>query len=80
MSLRPERAPLLHDAIGGGIFAAVPGIKIEVLHVHVSVATSTAACEILVKLNNAKAEELKVVDIITFDKEGLITAVRAYKG
>ena len=63
----------------------MPGIKIEVLtihvHAHVSGSTSSATCEILVKLNNEKAEVLKVVDIITlFDQDGKITAVRAYKG
>lgn len=64
----------------GGIFAAVPGIKIEVLKIHVSPSTSSVACEILVKLNNEKNEILKVVDIISFDHENKITAVRAYKG
>ena len=62
------------------IFADVPGIKIEVLTVHVSAATRTAACEILVKLNNGKGDELKVVDIISFDAQGKILSVRAYKG
>jgi hypothetical protein len=69
----------------GGIFKAVPKIAIEVLQYHVSEATSTVSCEILVKLNNATAENptgdvLKVVDIITYDAEGKIKSVRAYKG
>ena len=67
-------------AANAKIFAAVPGIKIEVLTVHVSAATRTAACEILVKLNNGKGDELKVVDIISFDGQGKILSVRAYKG
>lgn len=64
----------------GGIFKAVPGISIEVLQVHVSEASSTATCEILVKLNNDADEILKVCDVITFDAAGAIKSVRAYKG
>lgn len=85
-------------AANAKIFAAVPGIKIEVLTTHVAVHTLTAVCEILVRLNNEKGEAtkwwitkwwkgevahahvLKVVDIITFDEEGKIVSVRAYKG
>ena len=67
-------------AANGGIFEAVPKIAIEVLTVHESPSTSAAVCEILVKLNNDAGEVLKVVDVITFDAAGKITAVRAYKG
>ena len=67
-------------AANAKIFAAVPGIKIDVLTTHVAVLTRTAVCEILVKLNNEKGEVLKVVDIITFDEQGKIVSVRAYKG
>ena len=62
------------------IFATAPGIKIEVLTVHVATATRTVACKILVKPNNNKSTELKVVDIITFNEQGKILSVRAYKG
>lgn len=48
-------------AANGKIFAAVPGIAIEVLRIHVSSATTTAVAEILVKLNNAAGDVLKVV-------------------
>ena len=64
----------------GNIFAAVPNIHIDVESVHVSEHTRTAACEILVRLNNANGEVLKVVDVIAFDDAGKISAVRAYKG
>ena len=50
------------------------------LTIHVSEATTTAACEILVKLNNGStgaASELKVVDVITFDSAGKIKSIRA---
>jgi hypothetical protein len=43
-------------------------------------ATSVATCEILVKLNDADNTILKVVDIITFNQDLKIKAVRAYKG
>merc|ERR1712110_299294 len=62
----------------GGIFEAVPAIKIEVLAKHV--AGTTVAAEILVHLNNDSKEVLKVVDVIDFDESGKIKALRAYKG
>jgi hypothetical protein len=62
----------------GKIFAAVPGIKIEVLAVHESPSTRTATCEILVKLPSG---DLKVADVIEFAPDSLlIKALRAYKG
>ena len=67
-------------AANGDIFKSVPKIAIDVLTIHVSEHTKTALCEILVKLHNAKDEVLKVADVITFNSEGKITAVRAYKG
>lgn len=62
------------------IFAAVPQISIEVLHVHVSEATRTAVCEILVHLGDAAKTVLKVADVITFNAALQIVALRAYKG
>eukprot|EP00242_Pyramimonas_sp_CCMP2087_P006512 CAMPEP_0198209972 /NCGR_PEP_ID=MMETSP1445-20131203/18013_1 /TAXON_ID=36898 /ORGANISM="Pyramimonas sp., Strain CCMP2087" /LENGTH=114 /DNA_ID=CAMNT_0043883897 /DNA_START=219 /DNA_END=563 /DNA_ORIENTATION=- len=62
------------------IFAAVPGIKITVEKLHPTEPTKTVACEILVHLNNDAKEVLKVVDIIEFNSDGKITAIRAYKG
>ena len=56
----------------------VPGIKIDVLKIHVSADGSTAACEILVIVNADTT--LKVVDIIDYNSAGKITAVRAYNG
>ena len=62
------------------IFAAVPNIKIEVLHVHVAPASRTATAEIIVHVNNEAKETLKVADVITFAGDGKIESVRAYKG
>ena len=64
----------------GGIFEAVPKIAIDVITTHVSPATNTVICEIHVVLNNGAGEVLKVVDVISFDDAGKISAVRAYKG
>ena len=56
---------------------ALPRVPaVEVLTIHVSTGTSTAVCEILVNLNHAKGEVLKVVDVITFDS-GKIKSIRA---
>lgn len=66
-------------AANGNIFAAVPGIRIEVLHVHVAEAARVATCEILVHLPDATA--LKVCDVIAFAPDSLLIAsLRAYKG
>ena len=65
-------------AANGGIFEAVPAIKIDVLKVHISESTLSTISEIHVVVS--AEETLKVTDIITFDGEGLITSVRAYKG
>lgn len=70
-------------AANGNIFSAVPKIAIEVLNVYSSSLADgrqVACCEILVKLNNDAKEVLKVVDVIEFDTQGKILAVRAYKG
>jgi hypothetical protein len=55
-------------------------ISIEIVHIHLAEATSVATCEILVKLNDADNTILKVVDVITFDQDLKIKAIRAYKG
>ena len=66
-------------AANAKIFAAVPAIRIEVLHVHVAEATRTATCEILVHVNPETI--LKVCDVISFAPGSLlIAALRAYKG
>jgi len=66
-------------AANGNIFAAVPGIRIEVLHVHVAEAARVATCEILVHLPDATV--LKVCDVIAFAPDSLLIAsLRAYKG
>ena len=46
---------------------------------HVAPASSTVACEILVKINDEAGTVLKVCDMIEFDGSGKIKAVRAYK-
>ena len=81
--LLPPPPPLFSPPAAVGeandkIFAAVPAISIEVLHVHVSEATRTAVCEILVHLGDGSS--LKVADVIQFDPSLKITALRAYKG
>ena len=62
------------------IFAAVPAISIEVLSIHVCEGTRTAVCEILVHLGDAGKTSLKVADVIVFNDELKIVALRAYKG
>ena len=68
-------------AANANIFAAVPSISIDVLSVHVSEATRTAVCEIIVNLNDGTGTTLKVVDVIEFAPGSLLIAsLRAYKG
>ena len=85
-SVRAATPPFSHPPRGAdrtpppAQFAAVPNIKIEVLHVHVAAATRTATAEIIVHVNNEAKETLKVADVITFAADGKIESVRAYKG
>jgi len=62
------------------IFDNCPDIYCEILQIHVSDLTNTTCSEIIVHINNAEKEEIKVIDIITFDNNGLINSLRAYKG
>ena len=41
--------------------------------------SATAACEIVVHLNDEACTNLRVVDLIEFDDESKIRAIRAYK-
>ena len=63
-----------------GIFASAPRIAIEILQIHLSDESHSAVCEILVRVNDAASTVLRVVDVIEFDTDGKILAVRAYKG
>ena len=61
----------------GKIFAAVPNIKIDVDKLHLSPETNTAVCECTVNVNDEGKTTLKVVDIIEFNADGKIKALRA---
>ena len=62
------------------IWAAVPGIAIEILAVHPSPTTRTVVCEVLVRLNDADGTVLKVTDVIEYGADMRISSLRAYKG
>ncbi len=57
-------------------FEAADTIEIEVLSTCEN--ENTVAAELKIMVN--KVEELYVVDVISFDQNGLINAIRAYKG
>ena len=57
-------------------FDAVDTLDIEVLHIYSN--NDTVAAELKIVID--KIEELYVVDVITFNEEGKITSIRAYKG
>ena len=68
-------------AANAKIFAAVPDIQIEVLSVSVAEAARVATCEIIVHVNNAAKETLKVADVIKFEADSLLfERLYAYKG
>ena len=60
------------------IFDDVPGIRAEIINLHLSDKSNTAVAEIIVHLS--EKEKLKVVDVLTFDQDGLIKSIRAYQG
>ena len=61
------------------LFAACPDIRCEVRNVHVSGQTMTATCEILVHVNKNDTDAIKAVDVITFDNDGKIKNLQAFK-
>ena len=67
-------------AATGHLFEAEPKISIDIQAIHVSDATKTAICEIMVRLHNAKEKVQKVAKLLTFDGAGKIAHVHAYKG
>ena len=60
----------------GGIWAAVPKIQIEVLGVYTSV---TNMCVANIKVIVDETTSLTVCDVITYDNNGLVTDLKAYK-
>jgi hypothetical protein len=68
---------LLFLSANGKIFAAVPNITIVVDKCHVSSDTNTAVAEITVNVNDEAKTTLQVVDIIEFNADGKIKALRA---
>lgn len=59
------------------IFNDLPEINVEILKIHISESTSTVVTELIVHIN--KIDKLKVVDLITFNENGLIISIKAYK-
>ena len=57
-------------------FLAADSIEIQVLNTYEN--ENTVAAEL--KITVDKTEELYVVDVITFNQEGKIVSIRAYKG
>ena len=57
-------------------FEAAQSLTIDVLSTYEN--EDTVAAELKIVVNGA--EELYVVDVITFDEQGLITSIRAYLG
>ncbi|PRX54168.1 nuclear transport factor 2 family protein [Flagellimonas meridianipacifica] len=57
-------------------FEAAKSIEIEILEMHQD--KDTVAAELKITVN--ETEELYVVDVITFNSQGLITSIRAYLG
>jgi hypothetical protein len=60
------------------IFDDVPNISAEIVNLHISEKTMSVSAEIIVHIDDNT--KIKVVDIITFNSEGLIKSIRAYQG
>ena len=58
------------------IFDSVETIEVKKINIYAQ--NNTIIAELLITINNTN--ELLVVDIIEFSKEGKITSIRAYKG
>ena len=62
------------------IFSTFPAAEILVINMLPCCEKMTVCCELELLLNNQESVILKVVDIIEFDSDLKITALRAYKG
>ena len=60
------------------IFKELPNIKAEILKLFVCENKKTVTAELLIHLNNN--DKINVVDIITFNDNGKINSIRAFKG
>lgn len=60
-------------------FDAALGLQIEILRLHATEASAVAELRIAVE-GSAQTVELFVVDVLDFDAQGQISAIRAYKG
>ncbi len=60
-------------------FDAALGLQIEILRLHATEASAVAELRIAVQLAE-QTVELFVVDVLDFDAQGRISAIRAYKG
>ena len=60
------------------IFKELPNIKAEILKLFVCENKKTVTAELLIHLNNN--DKINVVDIITFNDNGKIKSIRAFKG
>jgi len=62
------------------IFSTLPGAEILVINMLPCCEKMTVSCELELLLNNEERATLKVVDVIEFDRDLKITALRAYRG
>lgn len=60
------------------IFSSVPNINANLVNMYIENNLQTTVSELIIELN--ENDKLKVVDIITFNSNGLIESIRAYKG
>ena len=63
----------------GGIWEAVPNIKIEVLNVFTCASYPKCVANIKVIVGNEEGTILNVCDVFEFDEAGLVTSLFAYK-
>ncbi|MFN4116518.1 MAG: nuclear transport factor 2 family protein [Inhella sp.] len=61
-------------------FDAATALQIEVLRLHATAESAVAELRIVVELVAQQTVELFVVDVLDFDAQGQISAIRAYKG
>jgi hypothetical protein len=62
------------------IFSTLPAAEILVINMLPCYEKMTVSCELELLLNNEENTTLKVVDVIEFDGDLKITALRAYRG
>ena len=60
------------------IFNSLANIRANIINIYIDSNSKTTVSELIIELN--ENDKLRVIDVITFNSNGLIETIKAYKG